>query len=60
MFTEITKGHTDVYGRMKWSQSAPAITTRFSQFIEWDATGHPEQDRAISLREGATLQSFSP
>jgi DNA (cytosine-5)-methyltransferase 1 len=50
-------GHYDVYGRMAWGKPAPTITTRFI----YTSTGrytHPEQDRAMSLREGATLQSF--
>jgi DNA (cytosine-5)-methyltransferase 1 len=51
------KGHTDVYGRMHWDKPSPAITTRFDSFSN-GRYGHPEQDRAISLREGATLQSF--
>ena len=50
-------GHTDVYGRMAWEQPSPTITTRFVSFSN-GRYGHPEQDRAISLREGATLQSF--
>lgn len=51
------RGHTDVYGRMYWDKPAPAITTRFISYSN-GRYGHPEQDRAISLREGATLQSF--
>ena len=50
-------GHYDVYGRLFWDKPSPTITTRFIH----TSTGrysHPEQDRAISLREGATLQSF--
>lgn len=50
-------GHHDVYGRLAWDKPAPTITTRFI----YTSTGrytHPEQNRAISLREGATLQSF--
>ncbi|MFA6402502.1 MAG: DNA cytosine methyltransferase [Salinivirgaceae bacterium] len=50
-------GHTDVYGRMYWNKPSPAITTRFVSYSN-GRYGHPEQDRAISLREGATLQSF--
>ena len=50
-------GHTDVYGRMHWEKPAPTITTRFVSYSS-GRYGHPEQDRAISLREGATLQSF--
>lgn len=53
------KDHTfsDVYGRMYWDQPAPTITTKFHS-ISNGRFGHPEQDRAISLREGAILQSF--
>ncbi|HMR81641.1 MAG TPA: DNA cytosine methyltransferase [Niabella sp.] len=50
-------GHYDVYGRLCWEEPSPTITTRFI----YTSTGrytHPEQDRALSLREGATLQSF--
>lgn len=50
-------GHTDVYGRMAWEKPSPTITTRFVSFSN-GRYGHPEQDRAITLREGATLQSF--
>lgn len=50
-------GHTDVYGRMFWNKPAPTITTKF-RYISNGRFGHPDQDRAISLREGATLQSF--
>jgi DNA (cytosine-5)-methyltransferase 1 len=50
-------GHWDVYGRMRWDTVSPAITTRFNSYSN-GRYGHPEQDRAISLREGATLQSF--
>lgn len=50
-------GHTDVYGRMSWDKPSPAITTKF-RYTSSGRYGHPEQDRAISIREGATLQSF--
>lgn len=50
-------GHYDVYGRMFWDRPSPALTTRFVSYSN-GRYGHPEQDRAISLREGATLQSF--
>ena len=46
-----------VYGRMTWDQLSPTITTQFYGFGN-GRFGHPEQDRAISLREGAILQSF--
>ena len=50
-------GHHDVYGRMAWNKPSPTITTKFNSYSN-GRYGHPEQDRAISLREGATLQSF--
>ncbi len=50
-------GHTDVYGRLYWDKPSPTITTRFVSYSN-GRYGHPEQDRALSLREGATLQSF--
>lgn len=47
----------DVYARMHWDRPAPTITTRFNSFSN-GRFGHPEEDRAISIREGATLQTF--
>ena len=46
-----------VYGRMRWDAPAPTITTQFNGYGN-GRFGHPEQDRAISLREGAILQTF--
>lgn len=51
------KTYPSVYGRMSWDKAAPTITTQFFGFGN-GRFGHPEQDRAISLREGALLQSF--
>jgi DNA (cytosine-5)-methyltransferase 1 len=48
----------DVYGRMAWDKAAPTITTRFNSLSN-GRFGHPDQNRAISLMEGALLQSFS-
>lgn len=48
-----------VYGRMEWEHPAPTITTQFYGFGN-GRFGHPEQDRALSLREGSILQSFPP
>ncbi len=50
-------GHTDVYGRMKWDAPAPTLTGRCNS-ISNGRYGHPVQDRAISLREAAALQTF--
>jgi len=46
-----------VYGRMTWEQIGPTITTQFYNYGT-GRYGHPEQDRALSLREGAMLQTF--
>ncbi len=50
-------GYGAVYGRMEWDEPAPTITTQFYNYGS-GRFGHPEQDRAISLREGALLQGF--
>ena len=42
---------------MSWDRPAPTITTQFYGFGN-GRFGHPEQDRALTLREGAILQSF--
>ena len=46
-----------VYGRMEWNKPSPTITTQYTNFGS-GRFGHPEQDRALSIREGAILQSF--
>lgn len=51
------KGHPDVYGRMKWDSVAPTLTTGCTD-VTRGRFAHPVQDRAISLREAALLQSF--
>jgi DNA (cytosine-5)-methyltransferase 1 len=50
-------GFSDIYGRMRWAQPAPTITggcinPSKGRFL------HPEEDRAITLREAALLQGF--
>jgi len=52
-----TNGFSDVYGRMAWDGPSPTITggcinPSKGRYI------HPEENRAISLREAALLQSF--
>ena len=51
------KGYSSVYGRMKWDDLSPTITTQCHGFGN-GRYGHPEQNRAISLREAARLQTF--
>lgn len=50
-------GFRNVYGRMEWDDVAPTITAKFDSFTR-GKFGHPVQDRTISLREGALLQTF--
>ena len=44
---------------MSWDEPSPTMTTQFFGYGN-GRFGHPEQDRGISLREGAILQSFPP
>ena len=46
-----------VYGRMDWNKPAPTMTTQCTGLGN-GRFGHPEQDRAISLREAALIQTF--
>ena len=50
-------GFSDVYGRMWWDRVAPTLTSRCNSLSN-GRFGHPEQDRAVSLREAAALQTF--
>lgn len=49
--------YTSVYGRMGWDGVSPTITTQFFNYGS-GRFGHPTQNRALSLREGALLQTF--
>lgn len=51
------RGFSDVYGRLWWDRVAPTLTSRCNSLSN-GRFGHPEQDRAISLREAAALQTF--
>ena len=50
-------GYSDVYGRMFWDRPASGLTTRCISYSN-GRFGHPQQDRAISVREAACLQTF--
>ena len=54
---ESGKSYGSVYGRMNWDEVSPTLTTQCTGYGN-GRFGHPEQDRAISLREAAILQSF--
>lgn len=55
------KGRDDyyrsVYGRLWWDKPSTTITTRFIATSCGRFT-HPEENRGLSLKEGATLQTF--
>lgn len=51
------RSYPGVYGRMRWNEPAPTLTTQFYGFGS-GRFGHPSQARGLSLREGAILQGF--
>lgn len=51
------KGHADVYGRLKWDEPSITLTTKCTSLSN-GRFGHPEQDRALTPREAACIQSF--
>jgi DNA (cytosine-5)-methyltransferase 1 len=51
------KSYSSVYGRMKWEEPSPTITTHCVGYGN-GRFGHPEQDRGITLREASIIQSF--
>ena len=50
-------GHSDCYTRLKWDSPSPGLTTRCISYSN-GRFGHPDQDRAITVREAACLQGF--
>ena len=50
-------GYPSIYGRMQWDDQSPTITTQFYNYGS-GRFGHPTQNRAITLREAALLQTF--
>lgn len=52
------KSFGSVYGRMHWDRPSPTITTLCTGLGN-GRFGHPEQNRAMSLREAALFQTFS-
>jgi DNA (cytosine-5)-methyltransferase 1 len=51
------KGFDNVYGRLKWDMVAPTITRGFTTTC-MGRFGHPEELRALSVREAALIQTF--
>ena len=52
-----SKSFSDTYGRLSWNKPSSTITTKFFSLSN-GRFGHPEENRALSLREGAALQTF--
>lgn len=52
-------GHYDIYGRMWWDRVAPTLTSGCTN-VTRGRFAHPEQDRAVTLREAMLLQTFPP
>lgn len=50
-------GFSNVYGRMKWDDVSPTITAGCTTLSK-GRFGHPEEDRTVSVREAALLQTF--
>jgi DNA (cytosine-5)-methyltransferase 1 len=50
-------GHSDVYGRLRWNKPSVTLTTKCTS-ISNGRFGHPEQERALSVREAAAIQTF--
>lgn len=50
-------GHADVYGRLEWDSPSVTLTTKCTN-ISNGRFGHPEQNRALSVREAACIQTF--
>ena len=50
-------GHRNVYGRLEWNEPAGTITTKCNSFT-LGKFAHPEENRNITMREAARLQSF--
>jgi DNA (cytosine-5)-methyltransferase 1 len=48
--------HTKRYGRLNWHGLASTILTKCDP--HWGAYFHPDQDRTLTVREAARLQSF--
>lgn len=52
-----SRSYTDTYGRLRWDNPAPALTTRCISYSN-GRYGHPDQHRGLSAREAACLQTF--
>lgn len=49
--------HVEVYGRLHWDKPSGTITARFDSFTR-GRFAHPMENRSLTVREGARLQTF--
>jgi DNA (cytosine-5)-methyltransferase 1 len=56
-FVDKDSSFKDTFGRLWWDKPSPTITTKFFS-VSNGRFVHPEENRALSIREGASLQSF--
>jgi DNA (cytosine-5)-methyltransferase 1 len=52
-----THRHMDVYGRLSWDEPSVTLTARFDSFTR-GRFAHPVEDRSLTIREGARIQTF--
>lgn len=52
-----THRHMDVYGRLAWDEPSVTLTARFDSFTR-GRFAHPIEDRSLTIREGARIQTF--
>lgn len=52
-YRDVTRCHTGIYHRLNWNQPSKVIGNFRKNMLV-----HPEQDRGLSVREAARLQSF--
>jgi DNA (cytosine-5)-methyltransferase 1 len=55
---KLESGFPNIYGRLSWDEPADTITANFGCASAPGRFIHPEDDRVLSVREGARLQSF--
>jgi DNA (cytosine-5)-methyltransferase 1 len=53
----VSHRHMDVYGRLAWDDPSVTLTARFDSFTR-GRFGHPVDDRSLTIREGARIQTF--
>jgi DNA (cytosine-5)-methyltransferase 1 len=57
-YLKLKGGYPNIYGRLTWDSPADTITGNFGCVSAPGRFIHPRDDRVLSVREGARLQSF--